>query len=725
MPGADLRDSAGAAGAGRRRRRRHRGRGRRARRRPRRRRDRRRPGRREPSSSPAPSRDQPRRARASPSKPTAPCTSSLMRSCTGWPSGTWIDPPRRTAPDGSNFQLQHWTHTFDYALVSGAGDWRDCRYALSQCGIQSAAARRGRLGTTRRPEVCRPGVPCWRSSPNARCASARSRPRGTRPRTAAAGPPTPATGSWCGLSRRWAVPRRSSVQSGLRHLAAPQRLNLIEEPLVAADGLLHGYEIATLRTQLNLSAGRSTPTRCRCAPTPNPCNRSTRGTGCTTAGPRRWADCPPWRTCTRTGWTPPPVQRRRAAGSPPSVTPPTPRCTAGCGCSRRRAGRSGSRSCRSCCRPGSTWSRRSKSPCPPGATGLYPVRAELAATGAAIPAVVASDRRGRGRALGRAGTTTGCCGWSPTRATSTSRRARSAQLSVTVGTDAYADLTVEAHLISPWGTWEWLTPNITGDSVPARGTLELVFDVAPPAWTEPGRWWALVRIAVRRGAGVLTGGPGDGAMSAVAATVGSQVLTVADVDARERAVRAATAAARAAGTGHQRGPATATLAHPGAGRRTVVASASAGLDAGGGARRGGTAARYGRAYGDRQRRGGHAGRPGRPRRCSSRSPRASRSPTRPSSPITRATRCVSARPVTASGGWRRAPAAAALDDVRADDHRASAGRRPATRVPQVARRPDAPNSSTLADGLRASRRSTAARQHPQALMSACAKKSGS
>ncbi|HET8640995.1 MAG TPA: glycoside hydrolase family 38 C-terminal domain-containing protein, partial [Pseudonocardiaceae bacterium] len=30
---------------------------------------------------------------------------SLMRSCTGWPSGVWIDPPRRTAPDGSNFQL--------------------------------------------------------------------------------------------------------------------------------------------------------------------------------------------------------------------------------------------------------------------------------------------------------------------------------------------------------------------------------------------------------------------------------------------------------------------------------------------------------------------------------------------------------------------------------------------------------------------------------------------
>jgi alpha-mannosidase len=49
---------------------------------------------------------------------------SLLRSCTGWPSGIWIDPPRRTAPDGSNFQQQHWTHSFEYALVAGAGDWR-------------------------------------------------------------------------------------------------------------------------------------------------------------------------------------------------------------------------------------------------------------------------------------------------------------------------------------------------------------------------------------------------------------------------------------------------------------------------------------------------------------------------------------------------------------------------------------------------------------------------
>ncbi|HTF12417.1 MAG TPA: NEW3 domain-containing protein, partial [Asanoa sp.] len=49
---------------------------------------------------------------------------SLLRSCTGWPTGVWIDPPRRTAPDGSAFALQHWTHSFEYSLTSSDGDWR-------------------------------------------------------------------------------------------------------------------------------------------------------------------------------------------------------------------------------------------------------------------------------------------------------------------------------------------------------------------------------------------------------------------------------------------------------------------------------------------------------------------------------------------------------------------------------------------------------------------------
>lgn len=50
---------------------------------------------------------------------------SALRACTGWPSGVWIDPPRRSAPDGSAFELEHWSHVFEHALVLARGDWRE------------------------------------------------------------------------------------------------------------------------------------------------------------------------------------------------------------------------------------------------------------------------------------------------------------------------------------------------------------------------------------------------------------------------------------------------------------------------------------------------------------------------------------------------------------------------------------------------------------------------
>jgi alpha-mannosidase len=69
-----------------------------------------------------------------------------------------------------------------------------------------------------------------------------------------------------------------------------------------------------------------------------------------------------------------------------------------------------------------------------------------------------------------------------------------AELTVTIGTRARADLALEAHLISPWGTWEWIGPAALGAVLPAAGTVDLSFRVAPPAWVEPGRWWALIRV---------------------------------------------------------------------------------------------------------------------------------------------------------------------------------------------------------------------------------------
>jgi len=55
----------------------------------------------------------------------------LMRASSAWPAGVWIDGERRTAPDGSSFAWQHWSHTFEYALMTGAGDWRDAGFTAA------------------------------------------------------------------------------------------------------------------------------------------------------------------------------------------------------------------------------------------------------------------------------------------------------------------------------------------------------------------------------------------------------------------------------------------------------------------------------------------------------------------------------------------------------------------------------------------------------------------
>ena len=34
-----------------------------------------------------------------------------------------------------------------------------------------------------------------------------------------------------------------------------------------------------------------------------------------------------------------------------------------------------------------------------------------------------------------------------------------------------------------------------GAEVPARGSVELDFDVAAPPWAHPGKWWAMVKVA--------------------------------------------------------------------------------------------------------------------------------------------------------------------------------------------------------------------------------------
>ena len=54
---------------------------------------------------------------------------NLMRACSGFPAQYWIEGERRTAPDGSSFAWQHWSHTFELSIVAGPGDWRENAFA--------------------------------------------------------------------------------------------------------------------------------------------------------------------------------------------------------------------------------------------------------------------------------------------------------------------------------------------------------------------------------------------------------------------------------------------------------------------------------------------------------------------------------------------------------------------------------------------------------------------
>ena len=63
--------------------------------------------------------------------PDGQVTIALMRACSSWPSGVWIDGKKRTTPDGTSFSWQHWSHTFEYALTAGAGDWRTAGLAAA------------------------------------------------------------------------------------------------------------------------------------------------------------------------------------------------------------------------------------------------------------------------------------------------------------------------------------------------------------------------------------------------------------------------------------------------------------------------------------------------------------------------------------------------------------------------------------------------------------------
>ncbi|MGH3543474.1 MAG: NEW3 domain-containing protein, partial [Mycobacterium sp.] len=425
---------------------------------------------------------------------------ALMRSCSGWPSGVWTDEPRRTAPDGSNFQLQHWTHVFDYALVSGAGDWRHAEIPARSAEFSHpllAVTAPGRVG----------GLPSTGSllqiDPAGSVQLGALKAAGNPIANGSARPVDPGRVA-LRLVETHGGDTDVVVRSPLAKLSELHPADLLERPLKVSArrrqlAALHGYQIGTALARLDM------PTLLDGLVDPDT-DLAPRGESAQPLYARYWlhnrgpaplgglpavAHLHPHRVTAAAGAD---VVLRLTAASDSSDAPLAGTVALVCPC--------GWSACPAelpfTLRPGEYLEADVVVKMPPRADpGRYPVRAQLQVTGEGVPAawcqvvedvcLVSVGEPSAGEARGLVYLTDGPADIEVT-------AGNSARLAATVGTDACADLALEAHLISPWGTWEWVGPAALGAVLPARGTVELGFDVTPPIWVEPGQWWALVRV---------------------------------------------------------------------------------------------------------------------------------------------------------------------------------------------------------------------------------------
>lgn len=75
------------------------------------------------------------------------------------------------------------------------------------------------------------------------------------------------------------------------------------------------------------------------------------------------------------------------------------------------------------------------------------------------------------------------------------RAGESSSLRVVVASGAHGDLPVQARLLSPRSSWEFVGPFCVGGLLPAQGHLPLDFTFSAPSWATPDSWSAVVRVA--------------------------------------------------------------------------------------------------------------------------------------------------------------------------------------------------------------------------------------
>lgn len=417
---------------------------------------------------------------------------ALLRSCTGWPSGAWTDQPRRTVPDGSSFGLQHWTHDFDYALVAADGDWR--RAAIPARSAEFANPLLAVSPGESAGELPSTGSLLRLDTDGAVQVGALK--AAGNPLARGSAEPVDAATVALRLVETHGTEVRVTVECPLATVTPLGGADLLERPNRKAGPVtLHGYEIATRLARLEvtklLDAGAAVLAPHAEAAQPLYARYWLHNRGpAPLGGLPAVAHLHPDRLTVTAGTE---LKLRLTAAS--DSTDATLRGSVDLVCPVGWSARPGTLPVQ--LPPGEHLETDVAVTVPPDAgSGLYPIRAQLRIAGDSsvppawrqpvedIAVVCVGQAHQPDRLLYLVDDPLGV----------ELAAGESARLRVTVGTDAHADLAVEAHLISPWGTWEWLGPAAVGAVLPAGGRVELDFDVTPPVWVEPGTWWALIRV---------------------------------------------------------------------------------------------------------------------------------------------------------------------------------------------------------------------------------------
>jgi alpha-mannosidase len=406
---------------------------------------------------------------------------SLLRSCTGWPSGVWIDPPTRTAPDGSAFQQQHWTHSFDYAIVAGAGDWRAAGmvahgHAVNHPLVPSViaggpAAARSYVGVTSTVDAAEGGP--------GQVVLAALKPTGN---PIANGRLPASTMDNVTVRLYEAAGRRTRVD--LRLWAQASRaveVNILDEPLGHAeldptDLVLAGASISQLRLGVHP------------APVTEPDSAAV-----TRVYSRYWLHNegpapignlpvavhldPPHAavegSVTLTLTVASDLTEDRAVGVVSIVGPDGWQCTPD--------------KLPYDLEPGGHLEQCVSVTGPPGvAAGVYWVRAQIDSGGQVVEDVARLSVGGA----------------APETITVSSsdealrlRPGQSATIELELHSDAASAVTAQVHLVSPWHTWDLFPDANIGVEIPAASKVRLRLPVRVPPDHGPGRWWVLAKVA--------------------------------------------------------------------------------------------------------------------------------------------------------------------------------------------------------------------------------------